>query len=287
VSSEVPVITPASPIPNITDIAAHYDDLDDLYRSIWGTNIHHGYWVTGHESTEQAVNNLTRLVAERASIRPADRVCDLGCGYGAAALVLNRDHGAAVTGITISAKQYAYARRSTARNANVNFILGDALLNGLPAETFDAVITIEGTEHIAAKTKLFCEARRILRAGGRFVATAWLARERPATWETKYLLEPICAEGRLPNLASTNEFQSMLEDAGFRQVEHLDLTRAVKKTWTFCALRLIKRFLRDPALRRRLCDPQFTNRVFAKTVFRMRLAYATGAMRYGLFSAHR
>jgi tocopherol O-methyltransferase len=231
--------------------------------------------------------NPTRLVAERASIQRGDRVCDLGCGYGATALVLNRDYGATVTGITLSAKQYAYARRSNVKTANVNFILGDALLNGLPAETFDAVIAIESTEHIAAKTKLFYEACRILRAGGRFVVTAWLARTRPATWETKYLLEPICAEGRLPNLASTNEFLRMLGDSGLRQVEHLDLTSAVKKTWTFCALRLIKRFLCDPALRRRLCDPQFTNRVFAKTVFRMRFAYTTGAMHYGLFSAHR
>jgi len=76
----------------------------------------------------------------------------------------------------------------------------------------------------------------------------------------------------------------MLEDAGFRQVEHLDLTRAVKKTWTFCALRPINRFLCDPALRRRLCDPH-TNRVFAKTVFRMRLAYATGHALRSIFRA--
>ena len=118
------VITPANTAPNLADVAAHYDDLDDLYRSTWGTNIHRGYWITGRESADEAVSNLTRLVAERASIRPGDRVCDLGCGYGAKALVLNRDHGATVTGITISAKQYAYARRSNARNANVNFILG-------------------------------------------------------------------------------------------------------------------------------------------------------------------
>jgi tocopherol O-methyltransferase len=59
----------------------------------------------------------------------------------------------------------------------------------------------------------------------------------------------------------------------------------VKKTWTFCALRLIKRLLLDPALRRRLSDPHFTNRVFAKTVFRVRLAYETRTMQYGVFAA--
>ena len=279
------MITPATANPNLADIAAHYDDLDDLYRSIWGTNIHHGYWMTGRESSDEAVNNLTRLVAEHAAIRPGDRVCDVGCGYGATALALNRDFGAAVTGITISPKQYAYATRAASGNSNVNFMLGDALLNGLSAQIFDAVIAIESTEHIEVKAKLFSEARRILRSGGRLVVTAWLARERPARWTMKCLLEPICTEGRLPNMASAGEYRRMLEDAGFHDLKFTDLTRRVKKTWTVCALRFIKQVLLDPALRRRLRDPQFTNRVFAKTVFRIRLAYATGAMRYGLFSA--
>jgi hypothetical protein len=34
------VITPANTAPNLADVAAQYDDLDDLYRSIWGINIH-------------------------------------------------------------------------------------------------------------------------------------------------------------------------------------------------------------------------------------------------------
>ena len=61
------MITPTTTIPSLADIAAHYDDLDDFYRSFWGTNIHHGYWVSRNESVEQAVLNLTRLVAEWAS----------------------------------------------------------------------------------------------------------------------------------------------------------------------------------------------------------------------------
>jgi hypothetical protein len=34
-----------------------------------------------------------------------------------------------------------------------------------------------------------------------------------------------------------------------------------------------------------IADPQFTNRVFARTVFRIWLAHRTGAMRFGLFAA--
>lgn len=279
------MITPHSAIADVAAVAAHYDDLDDLYRSIWGTNLHHGYWITGKESVEEAVLNLTHLIARLASIQTGDRVCDIGCGYGATALTLNRAYGAKVTGLTVSPKQHRRAETAAAGNPDVDFLLRDASHNGLDADTYNVVIAIESSEHIADKPRLFAEARRILRPGGRCVIAAWLARERPNQWQTRYLLEPICAEGRLPCMASVSEYRNMIENAGFQNVEFLDLTANVKKTWTVCALRMIKTFLADPAFRRRLFDREFNNRVFARTIFRIRLAYATGAMRYGVFSA--
>jgi tocopherol O-methyltransferase len=279
------MIIPHSAIADVAAVAAHYDDLDDLYRSIWGSNLHHGYWITGNESADEAVLNLTRLIARLAAIQTGDRVCDIGCGYGATALSLNRAYGAKVTGLTVSPKQYRRAETAAAGNDQINFLLRDAIQNGFDAETYDVVIAIESTEHIADKPHLFAEAQRILRPGGRCAVAAWLACERPNQWQTRYLLEPICAEGRLPSMASAGEYRKMIEQAGFQNVEFLDLTSKVKKTWTVCALRVIKKVLADPAFRRRLFDREFTNRVFAKTVFRIRLAYETGAMRYGIFSA--
>jgi tocopherol O-methyltransferase len=40
-------------------------------------------------------------------------------------------------------------------------------------------------------------------------------------------------------------------------------------------------------LRQRLFDSAFPNRVFAKTVLRIWLAYTLGSMRYGLFSGRK
>lgn len=266
-------------------VAAHYDELDDLYRSLWGTNLHHGYWISGRESTDEAVANLTHLVARQAAMKPGDRVCDLGCGYGTAALLWHRDYGVKVTGLTISEKQYCYAKSAASRNTHVEFILRDASENALASAFFDVVTAIESSEHMTDKQKFFHEANRLLRPGGRCVVIAWLSGERPGAWERKHLLEPICAEGRLPSMASAAEYTTMLERAGFRGPNFSDLTRRVKRTWTVCALRLARRYLADSALRRRLLDPGFSDRVFAKAVFRIRLAYETGAMRYGLFSA--
>ncbi len=281
------MITPHEAIADIAAVAAHYDDLDLFYRTIWGTHVHHGYWKTGKENRQEAALNLTRLVAEQAQVQAGDRICDMGCGYGATAMVLARDYKAKVTALTVSRSQYEFARSRNSGPVDLDFLLRDALDNQLEAESFDRVISIESSEHMKDKLAFFTEVNRLLRPGGRFVVTAWLTREQPALWESKYLLEPICVEGRLPSIASAPEYQDMLSRAGLREIIFQDLTRHVQKTWTICAARFISKTVTEPSLRRRFFDPKFSNRVFAKAVFRIWLAYKTGSMRYGLFTAHK
>src|SRR6188508_1375134 len=75
------MIRSSRPIP-LKAVANHYDELDRIYREVWGEHVHHGLWRTGRESPSEAVEALTALVAEQAGIRPGDRVCDIGSGYG-------------------------------------------------------------------------------------------------------------------------------------------------------------------------------------------------------------
>jgi tocopherol O-methyltransferase len=281
------MIAPQRSVADVASVAAHYDDLDPFYRAIWGTHVHHGYWITGRESTDEAVLNLTRLVATRAGIKKGTRVCDVGCGYGASARIFTQVYGAKVTGMTISKRQYECAAAMAEGIADLDFVLCDALHNGLPAASFDSVVAIESTEHMPDKPGFFAEVSRLLDRGGRFVVAAWLAPERPTLLETKYLLEPICVEGRLPNMPSASEYRAMLEESGFHEIIFTELTRCVNKTWSRCARRFLTKICTDASLRRPLFDPNFPNRVFAKTVFRIWLAYKTGSMRYGLFSARK
>jgi tocopherol O-methyltransferase len=51
------MIVPSGGLPDLAAVAAHYDELDDLYRALWGTHLHNGYWLSGSESPEQAVIN--------------------------------------------------------------------------------------------------------------------------------------------------------------------------------------------------------------------------------------
>lgn len=264
-------------------VAAHYDELDRFYRTVWGTHLHHGYWQSGDESTEEAILNLSRLVATLARITAGSRVCDFGCGYGATARFFAQEYGAHVTGMTISRRQHELAQNMAGEN--VDFLLGDGLDNHLPACSFDALVAIESSEHIGDKPAFFQEAQRLLRPDGRLVVAAWLAREQATPFEARFLLEPICAEGRLPSMATASEYLAMFKAGGFRDPEFADLSRNVRKTWSICAYRLIKTIGSNGELRRALLQRDWGNHVFARTVFRIWLAYRTGSMRYGVFSA--
>ena len=196
-------------------VAAHYDELDRFYRTVWGTHLHHGYWQSGDESTEEAILNLSRLVATLARITAGSRVCDFGCGYGATARFFAQEYGAHVTGMTISRRQHELAQNMAGEN--VDFLLGDGLDNHLPACSFDALVAIESSEHIGDKPAFFQEAQRLLRPDGRLVVAAWLAREQATPFEARFLLEPICAEGRLPSMATASEYLAMFKAGGFRE----------------------------------------------------------------------
>lgn len=265
------------------DVARHYGALDVFYRDLWGEHVHHGLWTTGRETPDEAVVALAEHVADGARVTAGDRVVDIGCGYGGTARRLAA-RGAHVVGVTITPEQAAHARTQGSDPANPCYLVRDWLHNGLPEASFDAAIAIESTEHMADKARCFAEAARVLRDGGRLVVCAWLARDEAGPWETRWLLEPICREGRLPGLGSEPEYRRLLADAGFRLERVEDVSARVRRTWTICARRLAGAVARDARYRRALRDPALADRVFARTLLRIWAAYRTGAMRYGIFT---
>lgn len=286
---QVIVIFPSEP-QDLIAVSQHYDALDEFYLELWGEHIHHGLWLTGDENATTAVQQLVRHVARAARVKEGDRVCDVGCGYGATARMLARDYGALVTGITLSARQCEYATRfnrcsDAAPTENPNFVLGDWLKNALPGSAFDAVVAIESSEHVLDKQAFVAEICRVLRPGGRAVVCAWLACEAPPPCQVRHLLEPICREGRLPSMGSESDYRRLFRNAGLAIEEFQDLSRYVKKTWLLCMARLVKGIATNPRYRRFLFNRANPDRVFAKTVFRLWAAYRTGAMRYGSFTA--
>lgn len=261
-------------------VALHYDSLDPWYRKLWGDHVHHGLWRTKKESPERAVEQLVELVAAKGGIQAGDCVCDIGCGYGGTARLLTQKWGAHVTGLSLSKKQLEYARL---KDPHTKYILSDWLENTLPSDGFDAAISIESSEHMKDKAKFFKEAIRVLKPGGRLVVCAWLSKENPRSWEVRKLLEPICREGRLPSLGSASDYRHLMTEAGFQNIDYEDLTANVRKTWTICCWRMIRE-LKNREFRDFLFKQKPEDRVFAKTLFRILLAYRTKSLQYGIFS---
>jgi tocopherol O-methyltransferase len=268
-------------------VADHYQELDRLYREVWGEHVHHGLWRTGRESPLEAVEQLTAFVAEQAHIQQGERVCDIGSGYGASARLIARKFDAAVTAFTIVPAQQAFAEATNPGGTNPRYLLCDWLDNDMPDESFDAAYAIESTEHMLDKERAFSEAFRVLRPGGRFAICAWIAAENPKPWEVRHLLEPICREGRLPGMGTESDYRELLTAAGFEVEAVTDITREVRGTWGICLRRTIRRIFTDPVGRAFLLSEASRNRVFLLTMARIWLAYRTGAMRYLVFRSRR
>src|SRR5258708_23249281 len=108
---------------NKQKIVEHYDVLGPLYRSVWGEHLHHGYWIHGDESKEQAQLQLVEHLATLANIRPDSNILDIGCGFGASSLYLPKQFHAAVTAITISPAQIEMAKQGPkAKHLDATFL---------------------------------------------------------------------------------------------------------------------------------------------------------------------
>lgn len=268
-------------------VADHYDDLDPFYRALWGSHVHHGYWARGDETPERAVEALVDLLADRIGVRRGDRLCDVGCGYGATAAYLAATREVSVVGLTLSGVQAARAAALAAADGRLSLRRGDWLANDLPDDAFDGVTAIESSEHMPDKARFFAEARRVLKPGGRLGVCAWLAAEGARPWEVRRLLEPICREGRMPSMGTEADYRRLAAAAGLEVERFDDVSRAVRRTWTICARRFAARVATDGDLRRYLRSGASRNRVFALTLVRLIVAYRTGAMRYGVMIARR
>ncbi|HUL34293.1 MAG TPA: class I SAM-dependent methyltransferase [Candidatus Eisenbacteria bacterium] len=262
-------------------IIEHYDAVSPYYQELWGNHIHHGLWVRGNETKEEAQDLLIEHLAGLARISKGARILDIGCGFGGTSLYLCRQFGVAATGITISPVQVKMANEAAERQrADARFCLMDAEAMTF-AEPFDVLWSMESISHYQDREKFFAEAAKLLKPGGMFALTDWFKRPGLSATEEKKYIAPI-DEGMFVRLADMDAYEDWLRASGLEIVCREDLTKQCARSWDL-ALDII-------------AAPKFwalaakLGRDFVKNLksFRaMRAGFASGAFVYGLFVARR
>ena len=98
------------------NIYAHYDLGNDLFSLMLDPTMTYScaYWARPDMTLEEAQLAKIRLVAAKLRLGPADHVLEIGCGWGGFALVVARELGCRVTGLTLSPSQASLARERIA-----------------------------------------------------------------------------------------------------------------------------------------------------------------------------
>jgi ubiquinone/menaquinone biosynthesis C-methylase UbiE len=214
-------------------------------------HMHVGYYGDSafRDTSAQTYAAASDVLAQRvfAAARIADgmRVLDIGCGLGGSIEKLNEERtGVDLVGVNIEPRQLDLARaRIQALPTNrVSFVEGDASHLPFADASFDALISIECVEHLPSRRQFFREARRVLRPGGRFTLTDYIARARALPFLA--VLAPFLQPRLKSFYGDFNSwpcpvlgFHLLGRSTGLRGVQNDDLTRNVQPT--FAALKKI------------------------------------------------
>ncbi|MPY90497.1 MAG: methyltransferase domain-containing protein [Luteitalea sp.] len=132
------------------NIHHHYDIGNDFYRLWLDEHLVYtcAYFAHDRASLEEAQRAKLEYVCRKLRLQPGERVVEAGCGWGALALHMAREHGVRVRAFNISHEQIAYAReqaRAEGLADRVEFIEDDYRhITG----RYDAFVSVGMLEHV-------------------------------------------------------------------------------------------------------------------------------------------
>lgn len=154
-------------------------------------------------------------ILEGQSIKGAS-VLDIGCGAGGIDIALARDHGAAyVTGIDVEDPVLTHARALVEKAglaAQIGLVKVAPGPLPFPPGTFDVVFSKDSIVHIPDKHALMAEVFRVLKPGGRFIASDWLVGTDTLS---PAMAAYIAAEGLDFGMATPARYLQAMSAAGF------------------------------------------------------------------------
>jgi sarcosine/dimethylglycine N-methyltransferase len=145
--------------------------LSHLLSVMWGGHLHVGVFESAGDPLLDSQLRADRILATAASLKPGDHVLEVACGIGGTARFLASEFGARVTATNIAEIQIEEAREITEREgfSSIDYRLADYHSLPFADASFDAWWCQEALLYSIDKPRVFREAQRVLRMGGRIV----------------------------------------------------------------------------------------------------------------------
>jgi SAM-dependent methyltransferase len=152
--------------------------LSDIWREVYGQE----YPQDASPFSFVTVEEL-RWLAVALHVSGGQRFVDLACGRGGPSLWVARETGATVIGIDssfVAIEGATITARARGVSPTAAFVAADARATGLRSESVDAVMSIDALQLMNDRPLVMVEVARVLKPGGRFAFTTWLARREGA-----------------------------------------------------------------------------------------------------------
>jgi SAM-dependent methyltransferase len=132
-------------------------------------------WGAGrYERIAEQLLPAAEVVVAQASLKEGERVVDVGCGSGNAAL-LAAERGAVVTGVDPAQRLLDVGAATAAdRGLEVTFVLGEAADMPLEEDSTDVVLSVFGVIFAPDPAAAAAEIDRVTAPEGRAVLSAWI-----------------------------------------------------------------------------------------------------------------
>ena len=224
----------------VSTTQAYYDGpADEIYRTIWGDNLHLGVPCSRECPHPEAMQHTNEIMANAAPLGAGMRVLDLGCGYGSTARYLAGNFGCRVTGVNISEKELELAR-SRGREAGLDDLLrfeyGDFHRLGYADASYDVVWSQEAFLHAADKNAVLMECMRVLKAEGSLIFTdITVARDTPDEDRAK-----IYDRVKSPDMWDFDDYRGALSKLGFTIAREEDWSQYVARSYAWVRERLVE-----------------------------------------------